>query len=1382
MCTRSNASRRTLAAAILTAALVAACGDGGSSNGPDAGTGDVTISQIASQTIDEDGVAGPLPFTISPATAQLTAESSDQDLVPNGNIQLGGSGVSRTVTVTPAADAFGMTTIKLTARVGSRSASTSFSLTVRPVNDAPTIDNITDRTTEEGVAIPAIPFTVGDAETAPASLTVTATSDNTSLVPAAGLVLGGSGASRTLTVTPAPTGIGSATITVTVSDGMLEATDTFVITVSRSNAVNDPPVNHVPGAQKGPEDEPLVFSSGRGNDISISDVDAGNNPVRVTLSVSGGIGTLTLSGTAGLSFQSGDGTADTTMTFTGTIAAINAALNGLRLVPPQNFSGSGTLTITTNDLGNTGTGGAQQDSDTIQIDIEPVNDLPTVTSISDRTIQEDATTGPLAFIVGDVETPAGSLVVTRESSNPEVVPLSGVVLGGSGANRTVTVTPAADAFGSSIITLIVSDGTARVTTSFTVNVTSVEDDPKISDVPNQSMNAGEEKVVTFTISDAETAAADLTVTRAQTGSPTLTLDLGGTGTSRTLTIKAPEGMNGTVTITLTVTDAAGRTARDMFTMRVDNINDPPVLSVPEETQLLHTDGGLDGTGTLAFTTANPLTVDDDDIGGAALKLRLRATHGTTTTGALPDGVTRTAGADGSADQTLSGPIAAINEVLDGLLFTSSPGYSGTAARLELEADDQGAMGTGGAKTDTATVSIKVNVRPTVTAISNRTINEDATTGAIAFTINDFEQGTSNLTVTATSDNPALVPSAAANLVLGGSGGARTLNVRPLADESGTATITVRVVDSDGGERREAFLLTVNPVNDAPVITAPSSVTTTEDVNLAFIGNISVSDVDDTTLDAVTLAATNGTVSLGSTVGLVFSAGDGVGDASMTFSGSVANINAALHGAVFHPALDFNGAATLKVTADDGSDDATKTINVTVVASNDAPIIDTTDDLLTLNTNTERTIKLSVSDVDVTAGQQVEVTLVVDSAATLTLPVRGGLTFSAGTGTGGESSLTFRGNLASVNASLNGGAGGIVIKPMTTFNGDVTLTATVSDLGNTGPDGTKITTHSWVTTYANANTRPTITTINSRTIMEDAPNGNTANFTIGDNETAPGNLMVTVTATPVVSDPVIVTMTLGGSGAMRSLTLIPAPDDHGKTNIRITVSDGVLTAFEDYMLTVTPVNDAPVILPGTIVVPTFDEDTSFVVSFSATDVDGTQPTMAISSDNVELLPNRAFTGLSRTEVTITPEPDLSGSALVTLTATDGTLVATKQFMVNVRAVNDPPELLGTYPDLEVNDKEVGGGTYQVTIDATGGTVTLVTIANLTFSAGDGNQDTHMVFRGSRSAVNAALDGVIDSVTNGKIVIVLSDLGVSPPTELFPEQTDTLCVARGTGTCP
>jgi hypothetical protein len=169
------------------------------------------------------------------------------------------------------------------------------------------------------------------------------------------------------------------TLTVFVSDlgnngigGVKTAQETVTIVVGN---VNDPPVNSVPGGQATPEDTDRIFSGGNGNLISISDPDAGAAPVEVTLTVTNG--TLTLAGVAGLTFSANDGTADATMTFQGTIAAINTAMDGMFFTPDTNYYGPAQLTITTDDLGNTGEPGPMQDTDVVSILVDPsVNDNP----------------------------------------------------------------------------------------------------------------------------------------------------------------------------------------------------------------------------------------------------------------------------------------------------------------------------------------------------------------------------------------------------------------------------------------------------------------------------------------------------------------------------------------------------------------------------------------------------------------------------------------------------------------------------------------------------------------------------------------------------------------------------------------------------------------------------------------------------------------------------------------------------------------------------------------------------------------------------------------------------------------------------------------------
>ena len=67
---------------------------------------------------------------------------------------------------------------------------------------------------------------------------------------------------------------------------------------------------------------------------------------------------------------------------------------------------------------------------------------------------------------------------------------------------------------------------------------------------------------------------------------------------------------------------------------------------------------------------------------------------------------------------------------------------------------------------------------------------------------------------------------------------------------------------------------------------------------------------------VTLIATNGLMTLSQTTGLTFSVGSGTADGTLTFEGTLTNINAALDGLSFLGNQDFNGAANIQITTDD----------------------------------------------------------------------------------------------------------------------------------------------------------------------------------------------------------------------------------------------------------------------------------------------------------------------------------------------------------------------------------------------------------------------------------------------------------------------------------
>jgi hypothetical protein len=107
----------------------------------------------------------------------------------------------------------------------------------------------------------------------------------------------------------------------------------------------------------------------------------------------------------------------------------------------------------------------------LRLDTTGANTAPTISDITDRSVDEGASTGAVAFTVGDAQTAAGSLGVSATSSNTALVPSANIVLAGSGANRTVTVTAAAGQTGSATITVTVSDGSLSASDAFLLTVT-----------------------------------------------------------------------------------------------------------------------------------------------------------------------------------------------------------------------------------------------------------------------------------------------------------------------------------------------------------------------------------------------------------------------------------------------------------------------------------------------------------------------------------------------------------------------------------------------------------------------------------------------------------------------------------------------------------------------------------------------------------------------------------------------------------------------------------------------------------------------------------------------------------------------------------------------
>ncbi|BDB28967.1 VCBS domain-containing protein (plasmid) [Cupriavidus sp. P-10] len=263
------------------------------------------------------------------------------------------------------------------------------------------------------------------------------------------------------------------TDTLSVSSADLTGSQTITVNIT---GTNDAVVNTVPLAQSVSEDTSLVFSKVTGNALGISDVDNGSHTVTLTATA----GSLTLSGIAGLQFLAGDGTADSTMVFTGSDEAINAALDGLRFTGNKDYAGGASLQIQTSD-------GTAIDTDTVAITVNPVNDAPV--AAADVVYVSNNTNGiliPVSALLGnDGDVDGRALSITSLSSAAGAV---SNLRFAPGSNNSYVMFDA-DNSPSGSFSYTVSDGAGGTSTAnVTVNVSSTNGAATVS-LASQSYQA-----------------------------------------------------------------------------------------------------------------------------------------------------------------------------------------------------------------------------------------------------------------------------------------------------------------------------------------------------------------------------------------------------------------------------------------------------------------------------------------------------------------------------------------------------------------------------------------------------------------------------------------------------------------------------------------------------------------------------------------------------------------------------------------------------------------------------------------------------------------------------------------------------------------------------
>ncbi|MEJ0037457.1 MAG: hypothetical protein WDO68_15500 [Gammaproteobacteria bacterium] len=131
------------------------------------------------------------------------------------------------------------------------------------------------------------------------------------------------------------------------------------------------------------------------------------------------------------------------------------------------------------------------------------------------------------------------------------------------------------------------------------------------------------------------------------------------------------------------------------------------------------------------------------------------------------------------------------------------------APLALLATSALVTGCGGGGSGSGAAPVPQNTAPVLSPLVAQTVNQDTPTPALAFTVSD-DGGAGAVTLTTSSSDATLLP----GLVLGGSGGTRTLTVTPGEDATGTANVTVTAMDAQGKSSAISFPVTVTAVSQS----------------------------------------------------------------------------------------------------------------------------------------------------------------------------------------------------------------------------------------------------------------------------------------------------------------------------------------------------------------------------------------------------------------------------------------------------------------------------------------------------------------------------------------------------------------------------------------
>ncbi len=597
---------------------------------------------------------------------------------------------------------------------------------------------------------------------------------------------------------------------------------TATITV---DAVNDEPINSLPSSFSTIEDTAVVL-----NGISASDIDAGLANVQVTLSVPSGTGALVIRSDVFGGVDAGQiaGNGSDSVAVTAPLAAINATLadpNGLTYQPAADLFGTVGLTMLTDDRGNTGLGGALTDTDTSTISITPIADTPSVTNAS--TNEDEQSTAGLVISrnsadgseVGFFQINAiqhGTLYL-NDGSTPIH---DGDFIAAADGLAGLKFTPDADYFGQGRFDVRAATsndvaGLGGSTITSTIDISPVADTPSVT---NASTNEDAQSTSGLVLSRNPVDGAEVShfrITNITNGS--LFLNDGVTPIQNGDFIAIADGALG-----LKFTPSADFFGTATFDVQASIGADP---------------SGLGGSTVTASIAVNAVA-DQPSASNASTNEDTQTAGGPVITPNVVDGTSVThfqitAIANGTLYQSdgqtpiHDGDFITVADGAAGLKFQPAADYFGTGSFQVQAATAASIAGLGGTPI-TATITVNsVNDAPTLDAIGDLSIDEDATeqtvnlTGISVGPANEVIAGQSIVSVSATSDDHSLLADPVVDFDAGS--GSYQLRLTPIANANGVVHIAVTVQDDGGTDlggidsTTKSFNVTLGPIPDAPIL-------------------------------------------------------------------------------------------------------------------------------------------------------------------------------------------------------------------------------------------------------------------------------------------------------------------------------------------------------------------------------------------------------------------------------------------------------------------------------------------------------------------------------------------------------------------------------------